>query len=70
MVKRKIGDDRTYLSIVAERMVSVRPCLNPEVLADSYVDAAESNQGNGVKKTRVAVHSEVGQLEGHLQGSC
>ncbi len=26
--------------MVAERMVSVRPCLKPDVLADSYVEAA------------------------------
>jgi hypothetical protein len=41
--KRGSDDARSIsdLSMVAERMVSVRPCLKPDVLADSYVDAAK-----------------------------
>ena len=36
---------KASLSVVAERMVSVRPCLKPEVEADSYVDAGARVSG-------------------------
>jgi hypothetical protein len=39
------GRGEGHLSGVAERMVSVRPCLKPAVDADSYVDPAVSGMG-------------------------